>query len=1049
MFVHLHVHSPFSFLEAGSSIQALVDRAAALGMEALALTDRNRLSGAVAFTRAAAEAGIRPILGAEVTLVDGTHLTLLAGGPEGYASLSQLLTRAHLSRPRGKPAVAPEALERYHQGLIALSGCRRGEIARRLLWGDRSGALRAAERYASLFGRENFYIELQNNRLPGGRALNDALREVARQAGLEWVATQDVHYATPDRFPLFDALTCVRTGTRLPDVHPERRLNGTNYLTSPQEMAALFPDDTRALQNTLEIARRCRPALPEKPPNLFPAFPVSPGESSLGLLRRLTYQGARRRYGHLTARIRRRLEHELEVIGKLDVADAFLVAWDLIRFARERGIRHAGRGSAADSAVAYCLGLTEVDSIGRGLLFERFLSLERAQKPDIDVDFEAERRDEVAAYVYRRYGAERVASVCTFQTYHARSALRDLGKVLGFPEEEIGPLAKRFPHIPADRIPQALQEFPELRDSRIPLERYRLLFELASQVAGFPRHIGTHLGGLVLSREPLDRVAPLETAAKGVTILSFDKDDVEALGLIKLDLLSLRTLSAVGTATRAIQVKEPSFRYEAIPRNDRATFRMLGRGETVGAFQLESPAQRALQARLGADSIEDVVASVALIRPGPIKGDMVEPFLRRRRGLEPISYVDPRLAPILEKTYGVVLYQEQVIEIATVIAGFTPGESDRLRRVMTHYRSHEEMERIGRHFVAKAVARGTSHEVAEVIFSYIVGYAGYGFCEAHAAAFADTAYKTAYLLRHYPAEFYAALLSHQPMGFYPPNTLVHEARRRGIQVLPPHINRSEKHCTVEEGRIRISLALVREVRQADLEEILAERKQRPFTSLEDLCRRTHLTREGLTYLILAGALDSFDANRRRLLFGLEGALRQREEPLAPRASAAGARVPLQQRLDLPRSGPLPDVADFSPEQRLLLEYEALGLTTERHLMTLLEPELRRLKVTPSSQLRRMEAGRPVRVAGLLIRPHRPPTRSGRIVVFLTLEDAHGMLDVTVFENVYQRDGEAIFGGYPVLVVDGRVTWRGKGVSVDATRVRALKSSPGLAAVARG
>ena len=1046
MFVHLHVHSPFSFLEAGSSIQALVDRAAALEMEALALTDRNRLSGAVIFTRAARQAGLRPIVGAEVTLTDGTHLTLLADGPEGYATLSQLLTHAHLSRPRGEPAVSPEALERHHHGLIALSGCRRGEIARRLLWGDRSGALRAAQRYASLFGRENFYIELQNNRLPGGKALNDALRDVAQKAGLEWVATQDVHYATPDRFPIFDALTCVRTGTRLPDVHPERRLNGTNYLTSHQEMEALFPDDPRALRNTLEIARRCRPALPEHPPNRFPAFPTPRGESSLSFLRRLAYEGAHRRYGRLTTAVRRRLEQELEVIGKLDVADAFLVAWDLVRFAQERGIRHAGRGSAADSAVAYCLGLTDVDSIGRGLLFERFLSLERAQKPDIDLDFEAERRDEVAAYVYRRYGKDHVASVCTFQTYHARSALRDLGKVLGFPEEEIGPLAKRFPHIPADQIPQALEALPELRESGLPFERYRLLFELASQVAGFPRHIGTHLGGLVLSREPLSRVAPLEQAAKGVTILSFDKDDVEALGLIKLDLLSLRTLSAVETATRAIQVREPSFRYEAIPLDDRPTFEMLGRGETVGAFQLESPAQRALQARLGAESIEDVVASVALIRPGPIKGDMVEPFLRRRRGLEPVTYVDPRLAPILEKTYGVVLYQEQVIQIATVIGGFTPGEADQLRRVMTHYRSHEEMERIGRHFIEKAVARGTSREVAEVIFSYIVGYAGYGFCEAHAAAFADTAYKTAYLLRHYPAEFYAALLSHQPMGFYPPNTLVHEARRRGIQVLPPDINRSEKHCTVEEGKIRLSLRLVRELREADVDEILAERARRPFTSLQDLCRRTHLTREGLTYLILAGALDAFDPNRRRLLFSLEEALRQREEPLAPAASGG---VPAQRRLELFRPGPPPEVEDFSPDQRLLLEYEALGVTTERHLLTLLEPELREMGVTPSKQLRQMEAGQPVRVAGLLIRPHRPPTRSGRTVVFLTLEDPYGMVDATVFEPIYQRDGEAIFGGYPVLVVDGRVAWRGKGVSVDATRVRAFTQARKRTPAAQG
>ncbi len=458
----------------------------------------------------------------------------------------------------------------------------------------------------------------------------------------------------------------------------------------------------------------------------------------------------------------------------------------------------------------------------------------------------------------------------------------------------------------------------------------------------------------------------------------------------------------------------------------------------MGVFQLESPAQRALQARLGADSIEDVVASVALIRPGPIQGEMVEPFLPAPAGPGAGHLrAPPAWNPILEKTYGVVLYQEQVIEIATVIGGFTPGEADQLRRVMTHYRSHQEMERIGAPLHRRRRwRRGTPREVAEVIFSYIVGYAGYGFCEAHAAAFADTAYKTAYLVRHYPAEFFAALLSHQPMGFYPPNTLVHEARRRGVAVLPPDINRSEKHCTVEEGRIRLSLSLVRELGETDVEEILAARASRPFTSLQDLCRRTRLTREGLTYLILAGALDRFDPNRRRLLFSLEEALRHREQPLTP-----GGSGPAQQRLDLAPRGPRPEVEDFSPDQRLLLEYEALGLTTQRHILTLLEPELRRMGVTPARQLRQMEAGQPVRVAGLLIRPHRPPTRSGRTVIFLTLEDPTGLVDATVFEHVYQRDGEAIFGGYPVLVVDGRVAWRGKGVSVEATPGPGLPPEP--------
>jgi error-prone DNA polymerase len=522
------------------------------------------------------------------------------------------------------------------------------------------------------------------------------------------------------------------------------------------------------------------------------------------------------------------LRHELEIIHQLGFSDYFLIVWDVAEHARSEGIRFAGRGSAADSAVAYCLGLTEVDSIRRGLLFERFLSLERAQKPDID--FDARYRDDVTQYVYKKYGADRVATVCTFNTYHARSAVRDLGKAMGFPAEEIDRLAKVLPgFFRTGSLEEALEATPALRECGLPLDPFRLLVHLCQKVAGRPRFIGTPLGGVVISGPPLTQVTPLQTAAKGVAIGPFDKNDIEELGLIKLDLLSLRTLSAVQDSLETLDRQGAPLDYSRIPTEDADTFERLQAGETVGVFQLESPAQRALQARLGADRFEDIVASVALIRPGPIEGNMVEPFIARRKGEAPVEYLHPALKPILEKTYGVVLYQEQVIAIATAIAGFTPGESDKLRRVMTHARSRSDMQEIGEEFVRKAVGRGTCPAVAEQVFSYIRGYAGYGFCEARAAAFGDTAYRTAYLMRHHPAAFLAAILSNQPMGYYPSDTLCLEARRRGIGILPPDLNRSGRNFQVEDGAIRVSLRQVRGMKRAALDALLLARRERSRT----------------------------------------------------------------------------------------------------------------------------------------------------------------------------------------------------------------------------
>ncbi|MBE0466548.1 MAG: DNA polymerase III subunit alpha, partial [Candidatus Desulforudis sp.] len=815
MFVHLHVHSPFSFLDGASGIEDLVAAAARFGMPALALTDHNSVGGAARFHRACTAAGLKPIQGAEITLDGGFHLVLLADGPEGYANLCRLLTAGHLEHPRGNPRVGYSTLGKHSRGLFALSGCRRGEVPALLLARRHREAERAALRYRRIFGRR-FYLELVQDFLPGSRGLNCLLVELGEKLHLETVATNNVHYADRDGFPVHDLLTCVRTGTGLEAVHPERRLNAENHLKAPAEMHALFRNHPRAPAKTLELAEACRPAL-DMECRRRPRFPVPEGESPAGMLRRLTYAGAGRRYGRLFAAVTARLEHELAMIERLEYEDYFLVAWDAVRYAAEQGIRFAGRGSAADSAVAYCLGVTEVDSVARGLLFERFLSPERAEAPDIDIDFDARYRDQVSAYVCARYGAEHTAWVCTYNTYRARAAVRDLGKVLDFPEAELDRLAKLLPHVPADGIERALDFYPELHDPLFREPRYRELYRYCAAVAGFPRFLGTHLGGVIISGVPLATVTPLQRSAKGVVVAQFDKDDVEDLDLLKFDLLSLRTLGAVEETVAAVQGKAPGFAYDRIPEDDPETFAMFGRGETVGVFQLESPAQRALQARLRARNMEDVIAGVALIRPGPVKGNMVEPYIARRQGTEPVSCLHPRLAPILEKTYGVVLFQEQVLAIATALAGFTPGEADRLRRAISKHRSQRDMDALGAEFVAKAAAGGVAEDTARGIFDCLRGYAGYGFCEAHAAAFAVTAYRTGYLARHHPAEYFAALLSNQPLGYYSPRTLCTVARSRGVGLLPPDVNRSGARFTVEEGDIRVPLSQVRGMAARDLE----------------------------------------------------------------------------------------------------------------------------------------------------------------------------------------------------------------------------------------
>lgn len=997
--IELHAHSAFSFLAGASTPRQLVAEASRQGIGTLALTDTFRLSGIPTFLEAASEVGIKAIVGAEIMVEDLGQLVLLVPQTEVYADLTRLLTEALLSSPRKQPQVQWATLERYGHNLIALTGDRQGIIARPWLQGRRAQVSEITERLLNIFGTHNLFIELTVNYLPGDRLLFQFLNDVAESNQLQLVATGAVRYARKENFGLFDLMTCIRTGQRVEEVGPERYLNAENYLKPWTAMVSALKPWPEAIRNTQALAERLEtPDILRKPH--YPKFSgVPPGDSGEKYLEVLVKKGAQKRYGDRASLVQSRIRHELSIIYDMGFTDYFLVVWDVARFARRTGIRFAGRGSAADSVVAYCLGITDVDAFSRQLLFERFMSRERQETPDIDIDFDAKRRDEVADYVRQRYGRDHVAQVATYQTFRARLAVREVGKALGFPPIELDALAKSLPELPIDEMVSRWDEIPELRqypDS----ERLKLMLTWARAIVGLPRHIGTHLGGLVISQEPLDMVSPREWSEKGIQIIQFDKRDIELMGLLKLDLLSLRTFTAIDTAVKAIEVQHPTFDYDHLPHADTATYARLDQGDAIGVFQLESPAQRSLAQRLHPDRWEDIVASLALIRPGPIKGNMVEPFIARRQGLEPVTYLHPDLEPILAKTYGVVLFQEQVIAIASTLAGFSPGEADVLRRVMTHGRSVETMQQLGEKFKEKARARGIVPEVADAVFQQMVGYASYGFNEAHAAAFAETAYRTAYLLEHHPREYFLGLLNAEPLGYYPIDVLLVEARRRGIAIRPIDINQSQSLANLEEGALRIGFSFMRGFGVDLSEELVRRRPTEGWQHPSQIPERLSIKTDQLNALVQIGAFDEVAPDREGLLSDLRGGNR------------LGFLTQRSRRT-------------WSRQEKMLWDYKICGFGQHEQWMSPWRPELERSGYATVHDLKNLPVGKMGRTVGYLIRPHRPPTRSGRLVVFFSLLDETGVLEARLSTALYQKFGHWLFGRvHPILAVSGRMEPQG-------------------------
>jgi len=1014
VYAELHCHSYYSFLEAASAPEALVRQAAELGLPALALTDHNGLYGMVKFHQAAQRAGLHAIIGAEVTLDGGGRLILLAEDRQGYTHLSRLLSKAQLDHQKGSPAIAREALAPFSPGLIALAAGPRGELAQHLLAGRPRDAEAALAAFQELFGRDRFYVELQHHLEPADDWLCAELAALAHSRRAPLIAANNVHYATRAERALQDVLVAIKHRTTLDASQALRRINGEYALQDAAAMQARLAEYPEALASTVEVAQRCQVSLDFKG-SRFPGFPVPPGETPFSYLYQLCQDGVRRRYRPITSEVSHRLQRELEVIEKTGLAEFFLINWDIMQFAAAHGIPGQGRGSAADSIVAYLLGITRVDPVEHNLLFERFLHEEMTTTPDIDIDFSTAHREQIIQYVYEKYGPERTGMVCNVVTFQPRSAIRQVGKALGFPEDLLDRLAKSVDRWGLES-PAALAEAAgqEIVAGSLPWEQF---FTLVEQIQGVPRHLSIHVGGMLVTGEPLIDIVPVERATMpGRVVVQFNKDDVEDLGLIKMDMLGLRTLSVVAETLDQVQVLtgvRPDL--DALDLKDPRVYDLCCQPDTIGVFQVESRAQMQTLPRARPRAFGDLIVEVAIIRPGPIQGNAVSPYLKRRSGQEPVRYLHPALEPILNETLGVILFQEQILRIAMEVAGFTAAESDRFRRAINRHRSRLEMESLRESFLAGTRRRQIPAPVGEELFRAVAAFAEFGFCKSHAAAFARTCYETAWLKLTYPAAFYVGLLNNQPMGFYAPHVLVEDAKRHGIAILPVDVNRSRVRCHVEgAAAIRLGFNYVQHVGDKALERLEAAARDGPYDSLATFVQRTRLPRDAIESLILAGAFDAFEIPRRRLLWELPLLLERLEE---------GALL-----TEPPEPVTLPALTAL---ERTALDYRILGLTPGPHVITYYRPQFDAAGVVPTRDLRAHSDRMAVRVGGLVITRQAPGTAHG--FRFFTLADEWGHVDITFRPDVYQRFRR--LAREPVLVIDG-ILQKGDGgvISVLAQRV---------------
>jgi error-prone DNA polymerase len=981
MYVELHARSAFSFLRGSSSPENLAYTAAEQELPALALCDRDGLFGAPRFYTAAREAGIRPLVGSELTMTDGTILPVLVKSRTGYQNLCRLISRAKLRSPKNESSIAWAELTEFREGLVCLTGDMEGPLHRALAGGDLAGADKRLTDLKRCFGADHLFIEIQRHHQRDEPWVERQLLQLAEKHRLKLVATNGVLYASPGQRLALDVFTCARNHTHLDLAGQLLEPNAERHLKNTATMCALFSDLPQSIANTAAIAKEIEFTL-ENLGYEFPRFSVPPGETMDSFLEKKTWEGAHRLYQKITKKVRRQIERELALIHKLGFPGYFLIVWDLVQFCRRQNIMVQGRGSAANSAVCFCLGITPVDPISNNLLFERFLSEGRKGWPDIDLDLPSgDRRETVIQEVYQRYSRLGAAMTANVICFRGRSSMREIGKALNLPED----IMDRFSRLHhSGDFPHTLEAREQLRQSGLSLSNPRVpaFLNVYQMIQGLPRHLGQHSGGMVISQNHLDSIVPLENATMpNRTVIQWDKEDCEDLGIVKVDLLGLGMMAALQDAIEICSQRGHPVDLAKLPKDDPQTYDMLCAADTVGVFQVESRAQMATLPRMKPRRFYDLVIEVAIIRPGPIQGHLMHPYLARREGSENITYLDERLVPVLERTLGVPLFQEQMLKIAMVMANFTGNEAEELRRALSFHRSQERMQRVAQKLRKALAENQVSEEVAEKILAAISSFALYGFPESHAISFALIAYASSWLKAHRPAEFYVSLLNNQPMGFYAPATLIKDAQRHQIRVLPVSATESDWFCAVISDKIiRLGFCLSRGLSSTNVQQMINERQRQPFRDLIDFRKRTNFDRDELRILATSGALNPLANHRRHALWLVEAPHYQGE---------------LFTHLDEP-SDLLPQMEQV---ERLTADFSTMRLTVGPHPLAYLRPSLPE-NIWRSIDLSQASDGTLLRVAGVAICRQRPGTAKG--FVFISLEDETGISNVIVTPDMFER-----------------------------------------------
>ncbi|CAF0704988.1 DNA polymerase III subunit alpha [Candidatus Methylacidithermus pantelleriae] len=1016
-YAELHLRSAFSFLRGASLPEKLVEEAVRKELSILVLCDRDGVYGIPRFHGAAKKAGIQARVGCELTLEDETVLPILIENRKGYENLCRLLTQAKLQAPKGKARIRWQELAVYAEGWIALTGDEEGPLRKALRRGGKEEGKKVLRRLLSIFGKNHLYVELQRQRIREERYWDSLSQELAAQEGIPYVATGGVLYATAEERPIYDLFLCLQRGCRLEEAGKLLSPNAERRLKGEREMRELFRDIPQAVAIAGELAERLSFSL-ENLGYQFPSYPVPPGETQDSFLEKLVWFGAKQRYGELTPEVRAQLRHELDVIHKLGFAGYFLLVWDIVSWCASQGILCQGRGSAANSAVCYSLGITAIDPVSCRLLFERFLSEGREGWPDIDIDLPSgEARERVIQEIYHRYGRRGAAMTACVITFQERNSAREIGKVLGLPEEAIEQLADwlRLESPSSLVCSEKILRMVGLDPTH---PRIITFWKLYQKILGLPRHLGQHPGGIVIDPQGLDRFVPIERAAMpGRTILQWDKDDCEELGIVKVDFLGLGMMAVLQEVIQRVRQKGVPIDLAHIPKNDPKTFELLQKADTIGVFQVESRAQQCTLPRLRPENFYDLVIEIAIVRPGPLHGNLIHPYLLRRAGKEPVRYWDPRLQPVLERTLGIPLFQEQVLQIAMILGGFSASEAEELRRALGFHRSPERMAQVLQKLRKAFETRGVSPQVIEEIVSAISSFALYGFPESHAASFAILSYASAYFKAHHPAEFYAALLNHQPMGFYSPATLIQDGKRHGVRFLPVSVLHSEEFCTVENGAVRLGLIYVRHLSEHHRKALLRARAEKPFESLEDLRKRVPLDQDEWQALAALGALEGLTSHRREALW----------QVTVPMSS---------QDLDWEDSlSPLCPLSPMTREERVWTDFWASSCTVGPHPLACLRKKLPPDLLT-AKDLIFCKDSQKIRFAGAVIARQRPATAQG--IVFLSLEDETGIGNVVVFPPVFRRF-QLTIAREAYLVVEGKIQRKDGVTHVIAHRVQPLSS----------